>query len=55
MIYTGLGNMSYVQLRSVDDFILEPRCSKFAVGLQISRNEKGVLKAQSDSEPKDRE
>ena len=28
---------------SVGDFILEPRCSKFVVGLQMSRNKKGVL------------
>ena len=41
--------------QSVGDFIPEPRWSKFAVGLQTSRNKKGVLKARSDSEPKDRE
>ena len=39
----------------VGDFIPEPRCSKFVVGLQMSRNEKGVLKARSDSEPKRQE
>ena len=27
--------MPYVQFESVDDFILEPRCSKFAVVLQM--------------------
>ena len=32
--YTSLGNMPYVQFGSVSDFIPEPRCSKFAVGLQ---------------------
>ena len=35
MIYTGSGNMSYVQFESVGDFIPEPRCSKFAMGLQM--------------------
>ena len=55
MIYTGLGNGTYVQLRPVGDFISEPRCSKFAVGLQTSRNEKGVLKARSNSEPNGQE
>ena len=33
-VYTSLGNVTYVQFESVDDFIPEPRCSKFAVGLQ---------------------
>jgi len=28
-IYTGSGNVSYVQFQSVGDFIPEPRCSKF--------------------------
>ena len=28
------GNVLYVQFESVDDFIPEPRCSMFAVGLQ---------------------
>ena len=40
-VYTGSGNMPYVQFESVDDFIPEPTCSKFAMGLQTSRNEKG--------------
>ena len=31
-IYTGLGNMPYVQFQSIGDFIPEPRCSKFAMG-----------------------
>ena len=35
--YTSLGNMPYVQFGSVSDFIPEPRCSKFAVGLQMRR------------------
>ena len=48
-------SVPYVQFQSVDDFIPEPRCSKFAVGLQTSRNKKEVLKARSDYEPKGRE
>ena len=55
MIYIGSANVPYVEFQSVDDFIPEPRCSKFAVGLQTSRNKKGVLKARSDSEPKGQE
>ena len=50
-IYTSSDNVPYVQFESVGDFIPKPRCSKFAVGLQMSRNEKGVLEARSDSEP----
>ena len=34
MVYTSSGNVPYVQSESIDDFIPEPRCSKFAVGLQ---------------------
>ena len=37
MIYTGLGNVPYVQFGSISNFIPEPRCSKFAVGLQTRR------------------
>ena len=55
MIYTGTDNVPYVQFQSVGDFIPEPRCSNLAVGLQTSRNEKGVLKARSDSELNGRE
>ena len=44
MVYTGLGNMTYIQFESVGDFIPEPRCSKFAVGLQTSGNKKGGVK-----------
>ena len=55
MIYIGSGNMPYVQFQSIDDFIPEPRCSKFAVGLQTNRNEKGVLDVWSDSDPSGRE
>ena len=55
MIYTGLGNVPYVQFRSVGDFIPGPRCSKFVVGLQTSGNEKGVLEVLSDSDLSGRE
>ena len=43
-IYTGLGNRPYVQLRSVGDFISELRCSKFAVGLQKSKEWEGGVR-----------
>ena len=33
--------MPYVQFGSVSDFIPEPRCSKFAVGLQTRRRKMG--------------
>ena len=51
--YTGSGNVPYVQFKSVDDFIPEPRCSKFAVGLQTRRRKMGctrglVGRAESD-------
>ena len=41
MVYTGSGNVPYVQFESVGDFILEPRCSKFAVGLQTEEKDGG--------------
>ena len=41
MIYNGLGNVPCVQSGLVGDFILEPRCSKFAVGLQTRRRKMG--------------
>ena len=37
MVYTGSGNVPYVQFESVGDFIPETRYSKFAVGLQMRR------------------
>ena len=40
-ILVGSGNGPYVQLRSVGDFIPEPRCSKFVVGLQTRRRKMG--------------
>ena len=39
--YTGLGNVTYVQFESVGDFIPEPRCSKFALGLQTEGRKMG--------------
>ena len=48
--------MPYVQFELVGDFIPEPRCLKFAVGLQMSMEwERGVLEARSDSESSWRE
>ena len=44
MIYTGLGNVPYVQFESVGDFIPKPRCSKFAVGLQMRRRKMGCTR-----------
>ena len=43
-VYTSSGNVPYVQFESVGDFIPEPRCLKFAVGLQMSGNKKGGVK-----------
>ena len=44
MIYTGSGNVPYVQSGSIGDFIPEPRCSKSVVGLQTTRRKEGVYK-----------
>ena len=44
MIYTGSGNVPYVQSGSVGDFIPEPRCSKSVVGVQTRRRKEGVYK-----------
>ena len=41
MVYTGSGNVPYVQFELVGDFIPEPRCSKFAVGLQMEGSKMG--------------
>ena len=52
--------MPYVQFESVNDFIPEPRCSKFAVGLQTEGRKIGgykrsdrtlVRRAESDGSP----
>ena len=40
-VYTGSGSVSYVQFESVGDFIPEPRCSKFVVGLQTRGSKMG--------------
>ena len=48
MVYTGSGNVPYVQFESVDDFIPEPRCSKFAVGLQTRMRKMGVQEVRSE-------
>ena len=47
--------MPYVQFGSVGDFIPEPRCSKFAVGLQTEGRKMGVQEVRSDSGLKGRE
>ena len=41
MVYTSSGNVPYVKFESVGDFIPEPRCSKFAVGLQTEESKMG--------------
>ena len=38
-VYTGLGNVPYIQFESVGDFNSEPRCLKFIVGLQTRERE----------------
>ena len=51
MIYTGLGNVPYVQSGSVCDFIPEPRCSKSVVEVQTRRRKEGVYKRFSRLRP----
>ena len=41
--------MPYVQFESVIDFIPEPRCLKFAVGLQTEGSKMEVQEVWSDS------
>ena len=53
--YTGSGNVPYVQFKSVDDFIPEPRCSKFVVGLQTRRRKMGCASGPVGSGRKGRE
>ena len=43
-IYTGSSDVPYVQSGLVGDFIPEPRCSKFVVGVQTRRRKEGVYK-----------
>ena len=47
--------MPYVQFESVGDFISEPRCSKFAMGLQTRGRKMGVQEVRLDSGLKERE
>ena len=47
--------MPYVQFEWVGDFIPEPRCSKFVVGLQTEERKIGVQEVRSDSGLKGRE
>ena len=54
-VYTGSGNVPYVQFESVGDFIPEPKCSKFVVGLQMEGSKMGVQEIRSDSGLKGRE
>ena len=44
MVYTGSGNVPYIQFESVGDFIPEPRCSKFAMGLQTRGRKMGGVR-----------
>ena len=53
-IYTGSGNMPYVQCGSVGDFIPEPRCSKSIVGLQTRRRKEGCTRGPVGSDRKGR-
>ena len=54
-VYTGSGNVPYVPFESVGDFIPEPRCSKFVVGLQTKRRKMWVQEVRADSSLKGRE
>ena len=49
MVYNGSGNVPYIQFESDGDFIPEPRCLKFVVGLQMEGSKMGVQEVQSDS------
>ena len=55
MVYTGSGNVPYVKFKSDGDFIPEPRCSKFVVGLQTRRSKMEVQEVRSNSGLKGRE
>ena len=54
-VYTGSGNVPYVQFELIGDFISEPRCSKFAVGLQTEGRKMGVQEVWSNSGMKGQE
>ena len=47
--------MPNVQFKSVGDFILKPRCSKYVVGLQMRRKKIGCTRDPVDSGRKGRE
>ena len=49
------GNVPCVQFESVGDFIPEPRCSKFAVGLQTRRKKNGCTGGPVGSDQKGQE
>ena len=55
MVYTGLGNVPYVQFESIGNFIPESRYSKFVVGLQTEGRKTGVQEVRSDFGLKGRE
>ena len=46
--------MPYIQFESVGDFILEPRCLKFVVGLQTRRGNEGCMRGPVGSDWKGR-
>ena len=54
-VYTGSGNVPYIQFESVGDFIPGPRCSKFVMELQMEVSKMGVQEVRSNSGPKGRE
>ena len=54
-IYTGSGNVPYVQFGSVSDFIPEPRCSKLLWGYKRVGIRWGVQEVRSDSRLKGQE
>ena len=47
-VYTGSDNVPYVQFELAGDFIPEPRCSKFTVGLQTEGSKMGGARVRSD-------
>ena len=54
-VYTGSGNVPYVQFGSVGDFIPEPRCSNSVVGLQTRSRKVGCTRGPVGSGRKGRE
>ena len=45
MVYTDSDNVPYVQFELVGDFITEPRCLKFAMGLQTEGRKMGYKRS----------